>query len=142
MRLAPMPDSAAIGPASSPAAHGVTLKPSTDAQGRTVAECVSFGGGQTWGPIALADVSLAGEVALNLPVQILSDGGNTDAGTVNFAIADPNTFVAGASAFIDLAGGAGSSGFDWGMPFLYGRKVYVGIDQRIAGTHTGPDFAY
>jgi len=62
--------------------------------------------------------------------------------TVNFAIADPNTFVATASAFINLAGGPASKNFVWGMPFFYGRKIYVGIDQRVADIYTGPYFAY
>lgn len=62
--------------------------------------------------------------------------------TVDFAIADPNSFVAGATAFIDLGGGGGSTSFTWGMPFLYGRKVYFGIDQRVSGTYTGPFYAY
>ena len=57
------------------AAHGVTLSAETDAQGRAVEECVSFGGGQTWGPVALADVTLAGEVAAKLPVQVMDDTG-------------------------------------------------------------------
>ena len=64
------------------------------------------------------------------------------ASTVNFAIADPNTFVAGAAAFIDLAGGGGSTNFTWGMPFFYGRKIYIGIEQRVAGIYTGPYYAY
>ena len=316
------------------ASHGVMLSAETDAQGRSVEECVSFGGGQTWGPVARADVSLAGEVAANLPVQVMDDSGsgapppsgcgangtlingvtgfdangvlgvgvfaadcgqacvnaaaplalyygctaagvctaenaaltdqvtnpvamfaadnnglivdlpnltndngdvsvqgqvifgiatqtdnplpatgltvlgadgngdftatynggtavlpalidsgtdsyafndpsiavcssgafvgyycpavapqsvfavNTGVGvnnatsTVNFAIADPNTFVSGAAAFIDLAGGGGSTNFTWGMPFFYGRKVYIGIEQRVAGIYTGPYYAY
>ena len=62
--------------------------------------------------------------------------------TVNFAIADPNTFVANAAAFIDLAGGGGATNFVYGMPFFYGRKVYIGIDQRAAGAYTGPYYAY
>ena len=45
---------------------------------------------------------------------------------VQFAIADPNSFVATATAFINLGGGQGSARFTWGMPFFYGRKVYVG----------------
>lgn len=69
-------------------------------------------------------------------------GTNTASSTVNFAIADPNTFVAGAAAFIDLGGGAGSSTFTWGMPFFYGRAVYVGFEQRSVGSFTGPFFAY
>jgi hypothetical protein len=73
---------------------------------------------------------------------------NTGAGTYNatnrvdFAIADPNSFVAGAAAFTDLGGGAGSTRFTWGMPFFYGRKVYFGIEQRVSGTYTGPFYAY
>ena len=73
---------------------------------------------------------------------------NTGAGTYNtsntvdFAIADPNSFVAGAAAFTDLGGGGGSTSFTWGMPFFYGRKVYFGIEQRVSGTYTGPFYAY
>lgn len=62
--------------------------------------------------------------------------------TVDFAIADPNSFVAGAAAFIDLGGGGGATTFTWGMPFFYGRKVYFGIEQRVSGTYTGPFYAY
>jgi Protein of unknown function (DUF3443) len=69
-------------------------------------------------------------------------GVNNASSTVNFAIADPNTFVANATAFINLAGGGGATRFTWGMPFFYGRKIYVGIDQRVAGTYTGPYYAY
>jgi hypothetical protein len=315
-------------------AHGVTLNAETDAQGQPIQECVSFGGGQTWGPVAPADVSLAGESAAKLPVQVMDDTGasapppatcgangtlingvsgfdangvlgvgvfvqdcgaacvnaaapqpvyygcsaagvctaenvalaeqvtnpvamfaadnngiivnlpnlqnangdvsvqgevifgigtqtdnmlpasaltvlgadangdftatyngattaqpalidsgadsnsfndltigvcatgafvgyycpavapqsvfavNTGVGvnnassTVNFAIADPNTFVANATAFINLAGGGGATHFTWGMPFFYGRKIYIGIDQRVAGTYMGPYYAY
>jgi hypothetical protein len=69
-------------------------------------------------------------------------GANPVTDTVDFAIADPNTFVAGAAAFIDLAGGGGSTTFTWGMPFFYGRKIYIGIDQRVADIYTGPYYAY
>ncbi len=69
-------------------------------------------------------------------------GANNGSNTVDFAIADPNSFVAGAAAFAGLAGGGGSSRFTWGMPFFYGRKVYIGIDQRAAGSFTGPYYAY
>jgi Protein of unknown function (DUF3443) len=69
-------------------------------------------------------------------------GTNNASSTVNFAISDPNTFVAGAAALTGLAGGGGSPRFTWGMPFFYGRKVYVGIEQRAAGSYTGPFYAY
>jgi hypothetical protein len=69
-------------------------------------------------------------------------GANGMVNTVQFAVADPNSFVANATAFLDLGGGGGSSRFTWGMPFFYGRKVYVAIDQRAAGAATGPYYAY
>jgi hypothetical protein len=69
-------------------------------------------------------------------------GANNATNKVDFAIADPNTFVANASAFIDLAGGPTATNFIWGMPFFYGRKVYIGIDQKTSGAYAGPFYAY
>ncbi len=69
-------------------------------------------------------------------------GANNATNTVQFAIADPNSFVATATAFINLGGGQGSTRFTWGMPFFYGRKVYIGIDQTMSGTLKGPFYAY
>jgi len=62
--------------------------------------------------------------------------------TIDFAIANPSSFVATAAAFIDLAGGAGSSRFIWGMPFFYGRSVYFALEQHTAGGFSGPFYAY
>ncbi len=69
-------------------------------------------------------------------------GAYNTSSTINFAILDPNSFVAGAAAFEGLGGGGGSTRFTWGMPFFYGRSVYFGFDQRVAGAFTGPFYAY
>ncbi|MGC2031605.1 MAG: DUF3443 family protein [Steroidobacteraceae bacterium] len=69
-------------------------------------------------------------------------GANNATSTVDFAIQDPTTFVAGAAAFEGLGGGGGATTFTWGMPYFYGRKIYIGIDQKTAGTYTGPFYAY
>ncbi len=69
-------------------------------------------------------------------------GANNGTGTVDFAIADPNTFVANATAFANLATGRGATRFTWGMPFFYGRRVYVGIEQKTVGNTAGPLYAY
>jgi hypothetical protein len=42
----------------------------------------------------------------------------------------------------DTLGGPASGSFDWGLPFFYGRSVYVAIDGHTAGSATGPYFAY
>ena len=67
---------------------------------------------------------------------------NNATNTVQFAIHNPNTFIATATAFINLGGGQGATRFIWGMPFFYGRKVYIGIDQTKSGTLQGPYYAY
>jgi hypothetical protein len=69
-------------------------------------------------------------------------GTNNATNTVQFVIDDPNSFVATATAFINLGGGQGSSRFTWGMPFFYGRKIYIGIDKAMVGTLQGPFYAY
>lgn len=45
----------------------------TDANGYAVAECMQFASGYAWGTIRVAQLSIAGEVASNLPVQIIND---------------------------------------------------------------------
>ncbi len=70
-------------------------------------------------------------------------GANNGNSTINFAVDNPNNgFVTTASAFIGLATGASSVRFDFGMPFFYGRSVYIGINQRTSGTYTGPYNAF
>jgi hypothetical protein len=69
-------------------------------------------------------------------------GVNNATSTVHFAVADPNSFVANATAFTNLGGGRLTATFTWGMPFFYGRKIYVGIDQAMSGTLKGPFYAY
>ncbi len=69
-------------------------------------------------------------------------GANGASSTVQFALADPRSFVSGAVAFVDLGGGGGSTTFIWGMPYFYGRPIYIGIEGRSAGNYTGPYFAY
>lgn len=66
--------------------------------------------------------------------------GNGD--TVDFAVGNPDSFVATAAAFSELAGGAGSTRFSWGMPFFYGRKIYIGFDGQVSGSFKGPYYAY
>ena len=55
------------------AAPALNLAQQFDVGGDPVAECVQFLTGYTWGSVRLADVKLAGEIAHNLPIQIIGD---------------------------------------------------------------------
>jgi hypothetical protein len=51
----------------------LSLTQQTDVSGNPVVECTAFADGYVWGSIKLADVSVAGEKAASLPVQIIGD---------------------------------------------------------------------
>jgi hypothetical protein len=64
--------------ASALAATGLPLTdmPDPSSPGKTIAECLPFADGYTWGPIVTADVGMGGEVASNLSVNIIDDTGS------------------------------------------------------------------
>ncbi len=45
----------------------------TDSNGNSLAECTQFVSSYSWGPVALADVTIASETASSLPVQVIGD---------------------------------------------------------------------
>lgn len=46
----------------------------TSASGLAMAECTPFVDGTAWGPVKLADVTMGGESAANLPIQLIGEG--------------------------------------------------------------------
>jgi hypothetical protein len=63
-------------------------------------------------------------------------GVNGESATANIGILSASTLFSNGSnyAFNDLAGQiGGSSSFDIGLPFFYGRHIYYGIDQTASG---------
>jgi hypothetical protein len=51
----------------------LTLPETTDSTGNVLQECVSFADGSyAWGPVATADIQMAGEKASAVPIQIIS----------------------------------------------------------------------
>ena len=63
--------------------------------------------------------------------------------TVAFSAANAQTLIAtGNYAFSNLTGQSGDNSFDWGLPFFYGRSVYIGITGRSSSAGTGPYYAY
>ena len=78
-------------------------------------------------------------------VNISADnqGTNGSSGTVNFSVANADTLFANQAdtAFGDL-GGTAPDTFDWGLPFFFGRNVFVAIEGKSAAGATGPYWAY
>jgi len=50
---------------------GLSLPPVTDSGGNPVDECLVFLDGYVWGPMATADITVAGEKAASVPVQVM-----------------------------------------------------------------------
>ncbi len=61
---------------------------------------------------------------------------------VAFSIANALTlFTSGGAAFNNL-GGANHGVFDWGLPFFFGRVVFIGIEGQTSPAGAGPYWAY
>jgi len=61
---------------------------------------------------------------------------------VSFAIGNSGAlFASPNNAFNNLAGIA-SSGFGWGLPFFFGRRVYTAIASRVTSAGPGPYYAF
>ncbi len=66
-------------------------------------------------------------------------------GPVSFSVANADNLFnnsPNASVFGQLAGPNSLSGFDWGLPFFYGRKVFTAIYGQSTPGGTGPYWAY
>ncbi|MGO9037716.1 MAG: DUF3443 domain-containing protein [Steroidobacteraceae bacterium] len=51
----------------------LSLPVAAAADGNALAECTVFADGYSWGPVAAADVHIAGELASSVPVQLIGD---------------------------------------------------------------------
>jgi hypothetical protein len=61
-------------------------------------------------------------------------------GTINFTIDNANTlFSSPADAVFPTLGGSNPSTFDWGLPFFFGRNVFVAFESPFG---SGPYWAY
>lgn len=86
--------------------------------------------------------------ALNLTAQLSDSTDSTAAATINFNIANTqNLLNEGSYAFNNLAGktistsGQGTT-FDWGIPFFYGRDVYIVFEGSQTTKGAGPYFGF
>ena len=51
----------------------VVLPVTHDVNNNSYGECAQFVDGYSWGPLALADVTISGESAASLPIQVIGD---------------------------------------------------------------------
>jgi hypothetical protein len=80
---------------------------------------------------------------LSLTAQL--EGTNGKIATVPFTVSNADALAASITAAPGLAGPAGSSApstFDWGLPFFYGRSVYIGFETATIGGVQGPLIAF
>jgi len=78
-----------------------------------------------------------------LSFSATNTGTNKASSTVSFNIDNANTLFSNSAdnAFPTL-GGPNSGMFDWGLPFFYGRNVFVAIDGAGTPGGAGPYWAY
>jgi hypothetical protein len=59
----------------------LNLPPEKDANGNPIADCGAFADGYTWGPVKLANVTVASLQATNIPVHVIGDSAYPDSTT-------------------------------------------------------------
>ena len=63
-------------------------------------------------------------------------------GTVTFQIGNFNSLTASSNNVFSEIGGSFAGQFDWGLPFHFGRSVYIGIEGKSSSLGSGPYWAY
>ena len=102
---------------------------------------------------ACADTNLKGYYCPPTPLSLalVIQGRNGTNATVALPLFDAKPLLLGANAAVPGIGADPSAtaslkpvprSFDLGLPFFFGRNVYIGIEGRAAGTATGPFFAF
>jgi hypothetical protein len=82
-----------------------------------------------------------------LDLSATNMGANGTTSTVNFSVVSADTLTLNNPTFTALPNVAGgnslATSFDWGLPFFYGRSVYVGFEGRSGSNGVaGPYVAY
>jgi hypothetical protein len=73
----------------------------------------------------------------------VNSGTNGATGTINFTISNAQTLTSNANNGVAAnLGGPNPGGFDWGLPFFFGRNVYTAIEGRSTPGGTGPYWAF
>lgn len=71
-----------------------------------------------------------------------ADFSGSPSGTVTFDIGNFETLVKSSNRVFSNLGGFDAHNFDWGLPFFFGRKIFVGFEGRASTLGSGPYWAY
>lgn len=69
-------------------ALSLTLPQQTDSNNNAIVECGIFGSGFTWGPVQTVDMTIAGEKASSMPIQVVGSASFPDADAPGFCTDD------------------------------------------------------
>jgi hypothetical protein len=75
-------------------------------------------------------------------LSISTTGSNNVSGEVTLRVANASALFDSGHVVFDNVGGPYSNGFDLGLPFFFGRNVYVGIEKQNTPGGLGPYWAY
>jgi hypothetical protein len=77
-------------------------------------------------------------------ISVTNSGTNGAAGPVTFTVANANLLLSNinSAAINGLAGPNSFGGFDFGLPFFFGRNVFTAIEGKSTPAGTGPYLAY
>jgi hypothetical protein len=63
-------------------------------------------------------------------------------GTVSFQIGNFDSLTASSNNVFTEIGGEAAGDFDWGLPFYFGRTVYIGLEGMESSLGSGTYWAY
>jgi hypothetical protein len=74
----------------------------------------------------------------------IAGASGSPSGTVTFNIGNADDLFSSSSnnVFVEVGAEGSTGSFDWGLPFYFGRYVYIGIEGTSSVLGTGPYFAY
>lgn len=67
---------------------------------------------------------------------------NNQTSNITFSIANAESLALSSNYAQPSLGGPLQGQFDWGLPFFYGKNVYIGITGKTSNAGTGPLYAY
>lgn len=79
--------------------------------------------------------------AINLSA-INTDASGSLSGTVSFQIGNFTSLMNSPDYVFVEIGGNSTGGFDWGLPFHFGRNIFVGFEESSSSLGNGPYWAY